>query len=321
MKRPFIALAIVAASVSSSNVFSQSAATKHFSSYAKIIPPSPNVAAMEKFGNTSVSHYTGVPDISLPLYQIVSRDITVPISLSYHAGGIRVSEEASRVGLGWSLQAGGVISRHIINIDDFLVSSSAFLSSLNQSPELKQNPEYVATQEVFYGTQIKLMRTSDHELESFDLGDYAKITEFDFEPDNFNYSFPGHSGKFILTREREAMLMKKEKIDIRVIGDYADRWEIRTADGYKYEFAEYETVKGEDQVAHRSAWYLTKIVSPKGAEVIFNYTNQPQQYIQPQGEYFEMISPYKQTPCSAIECQATPPIKESIQGKRSPTFI
>ena len=74
----------------------------------EIIPPSPNAAAFSKYGNVPVSPYTGIPNIDIPIYTISTRDIKVPISLSYHAGGIKVGDEASRVGLGWVLNAGGL---------------------------------------------------------------------------------------------------------------------------------------------------------------------------------------------------------------------
>src|SRR3954462_15371526 len=86
---------------------------------AQVVRPSPNVQAMQKYGDIPVSAYTGIANISIPLYTIQFRDITVPISLSYHASGIKVAEEASQVGLGWVLNAGGTISRTVMGDDDF----------------------------------------------------------------------------------------------------------------------------------------------------------------------------------------------------------
>jgi YD repeat-containing protein len=52
------------------------------------------VAALGKYVEVPVSPYTGVANISVPLYEIKSRDISVPITISYHGGGNKVGEEA-----------------------------------------------------------------------------------------------------------------------------------------------------------------------------------------------------------------------------------
>src|SRR5438876_9625417 len=84
----------------------------------KVIGPSPNAAAIQKYGDYKIGTYTGVPDINIPLYTINVNDLHVPISISYHAGGIRVDEESSRTGLGWVLNAGGAITRNVLGLDD-----------------------------------------------------------------------------------------------------------------------------------------------------------------------------------------------------------
>src|SRR5205085_12228803 len=85
----------------------------------KIIPPSPNAAALGKFGDIPVSPYTGSTDVTIPIYTIQARGVSVPVNLSYHTGGIRLSEESGWVGLGWALSAGGMVSRSINDKDDF----------------------------------------------------------------------------------------------------------------------------------------------------------------------------------------------------------
>ena len=72
-----------------------------------IVPPSPNSASLGKYGELPIGLYTGIPNINIPIYELKTQGITVPISLSYHAGGLRVTEIAPQVGLGWSLNAGG----------------------------------------------------------------------------------------------------------------------------------------------------------------------------------------------------------------------
>jgi hypothetical protein len=58
-------------------------ATAQAPQLAKVTPPSPNAAAFQKYGEIPVSPYTGIPDISIPVYTVQFRDITIPITLSY----------------------------------------------------------------------------------------------------------------------------------------------------------------------------------------------------------------------------------------------
>jgi hypothetical protein len=87
-------------------------------------PPSPNANSLGVYGEIPVNYYNGLPEINIPIYKIGTRDIELDISLSYHAGGIRVDDEASWIGLGWSLNAGGVITRVIKNKEDEYVNNT-----------------------------------------------------------------------------------------------------------------------------------------------------------------------------------------------------
>ena len=77
--------------------------------FPTVTPKSPEASAFQKYGETEINEYTGNPAISIPLYTL-SKGIEVPLSLTYDGGGIQVSQEASWVGLGWSLNVGGCIN-------------------------------------------------------------------------------------------------------------------------------------------------------------------------------------------------------------------
>ena len=81
-------------------------------------PVAPTPASLGKYGDIPVSNHTGIPDITIPIYTLSEGSISVPISLSYHASGIKVQETASWVGLGWALNAGGVITRTVQGAPD-----------------------------------------------------------------------------------------------------------------------------------------------------------------------------------------------------------
>ena len=76
----------------------------------KLTPLSPQAAMIQRFGNYPVDYSTGVPKISIPLYNIKIGDFELPISIDYHNSGIKVQDIATQVGLGWMLNAGGCIS-------------------------------------------------------------------------------------------------------------------------------------------------------------------------------------------------------------------
>lgn len=66
---------------------------------------SPNVASLGTFGDIPVSLFTGTPDISIPLIDLKGKDLSLPIVLRYHPGGIKPNQRG-----GWLAQAGIFLS-------------------------------------------------------------------------------------------------------------------------------------------------------------------------------------------------------------------
>ena len=50
---------------------------------------------------------------------VKARGLDLPLTLSYHAGGFRVNEEAGWTGLGWTLKTSGNITQIVKGFDDF----------------------------------------------------------------------------------------------------------------------------------------------------------------------------------------------------------
>jgi hypothetical protein len=78
-----------------------------------VVPQSPTVASFSKYIDFPVSLYTGQAEVSVPVYNMKVGDIEVPVNLQYHTGGVKVEDIGSFVGLNWSLNAGGTITRVI----------------------------------------------------------------------------------------------------------------------------------------------------------------------------------------------------------------
>lgn len=253
----------------------------HSSAYSpKIIPPSPNAAALGKFGNVPVSYYTGVPQISVPIYTLSSRKISVPIGISYHASGIKVAEEASRVGLGWALNAGGTISRTVVGEDDF---AGKYFSTTKNIP---MGPTYVPK------NNIQLYQSDSDSSEFINTTNqtskFVKLetdngSTFDYQPDLFTFNIGGLSGRFSITKDKQIVLGKHEKIKIEMKGNpnqgapgQGIYWEVTSPDGILYRFKQVELVSSSsDGIARASSWHITEIISPDGDKIKFEYATKP----------------------------------------------
>ena len=58
-------------------------------------------------------NYVGQANLTIPIYEIDLDGKKFPIALSYHTDGTRVAQEATWIGLGWTLQAGGCVVRQV----------------------------------------------------------------------------------------------------------------------------------------------------------------------------------------------------------------
>jgi hypothetical protein len=67
---------------------------------------------------SDVSLSTGTLSAGLPIFTLQEGNLAVPISLGYDGSGVQVGEEASSVGLKWSMNAGSVIVRSIRGMPD-----------------------------------------------------------------------------------------------------------------------------------------------------------------------------------------------------------
>lgn len=143
------------------------------------VPPSPNAAALTKFGNIPVGPATGIPQVTIPIYQYTSKSngLSLPISLDYHAGGVRVDEVASNVGIGWALNAGGVVSRGVKGTPD--EDQDGFLNTPWFDGATGNSPATAPSSKPFVKAYNRTL---------------------DIEADLFTFNFNGRSGRFVYGR-------------------------------------------------------------------------------------------------------------------------
>jgi hypothetical protein len=233
-------------------------------------PVTPNAAALGKFGEFPVNLSSGLVDITIPLYEVKTAKLSVPISLKYHASGIKPSDQASSVGLGWALQAGGMISRNVMEkIDDF---NGYLTPNTVIKPTNLINPDAVADDfdyiKSFYSTGNQPPR--------------------DAQPDIFNYNLSGKGGKFFFSSDKvNVITIPYDKVKItNTAGAGLLSFTIVDTDGKTYLFGKtldgtncYEetyTRTGINDLEDyaKTSWLLSAIISADKTDTIrFSYTS------------------------------------------------
>ena len=75
------------------------------------LPPSPEPASAVKYVDVPFNHSLGRAELDIKVYTVRGRELIIPIELLYSSGGIRLEEVAGVAGLGWTLSAGGCVTR------------------------------------------------------------------------------------------------------------------------------------------------------------------------------------------------------------------
>ena len=67
--------------------------------------------------------FTGTVNVNIPIYNYSVDGLNLGVSLSYNTLGIKLDEVASNVGLGWTLNTGGIITRETHGVEDELTQT------------------------------------------------------------------------------------------------------------------------------------------------------------------------------------------------------
>ncbi|WP_299762451.1 RHS repeat domain-containing protein [uncultured Pontibacter sp.] len=231
-----------------------------------VLPPSPNAAALGKYGGLAPNLSTGTINHTVPLHELVSSSLKLPISLNYNSNGLRVDEISSRVGTGWTLNAGGVVTRTVYGAVDEWAQRIAPPADLAAS-------------------EADLLRFLQDVTISNNRGPY------DAEPDVFSFNFNGHAGRFILDDAQMPILLEHSSLKIeKTMGVDANSrtiisgFTITTAEGVKYVFggatatettvtSQLGPVCGKNyDYPVTTAWYLKEILHPNNDFISFSYS-------------------------------------------------
>jgi hypothetical protein len=203
---------------------------------------SPNAESAQ---NVNVDLYHGVAHVSIPLYQVRNRNANVSISLNYTPPNKEdsVIYYPGWTGLGWSLSAGGLITRTVRGVRD----ESVVVNGLSIWPY------------------------------SFVWDQY------DPHEDLFSFNFCGYSGKFFFHKGRWIVFNTTTPNIIisprYTVGNTSPReitgFLLQFPNGFIYSFgtsvSSYVIDPNHASIEKPSAWYLSQIESPEGDCLYFNY--------------------------------------------------
>lgn len=269
--------------------------------HENIIPPSPQASDLGKYSEATVNHQTGVPNISIPIHSIKGKDISHNIVLSYDASGRKVAEIASWTGLGWTLQAGGVITRTVRGLPD--ENSNGYFSKY---PDWKQNHEANYFDPGYDPKEDRHAPETNFLKECYE-GSY------DLLPDVYSFNFNGHQGQimFDATTKKPMVIphqdMKVERTFYDNNGIYmsnADAWTITTSDGaiYNFEHSDIETTNSYSPSGFFiSAWHLSSIENYNQTEKI-SFTYNTINNVQGSTRYSVQSTKYLKTNSSQEQC-------------------
>lgn len=239
----------------------------------------PEAASLGRYGAFQVSEYSGSADISIPLYEVKSGEVSFPISLYYDASGIKVEQDATFVGLGWNLNYGGMISHIVCGHDDFReypnTDKTYFKEYFTAVPDDAPLQYYYR-----YGTHMQYVSDGGDWTMCLpaDAKQYLLHTDMAqglYVPDIFQANFCGHHLSFIIDQRDSSKIVilgddtKKYKIEYEMDNVYPRSFKIVDDKGITYLFTAYKEFDRKD------AYYLTHVYGADGmygkSHVQFDY--------------------------------------------------
>jgi hypothetical protein len=233
----------------------------------KITPPSLTAQAFMRYGEIPVDYSTGVPNISIPLYTIKGRKLELPLSISYHASGIKVNDVATSVGLGWVLNCGGIVARSIFGKkDEAAIGTATYTIATQMYDAIRNGISYLVNGEYPW-------------LYDFDQYVNNNFNELDPQSDRFFYSLPnGTSGVFrydfitneIIKLPYKPLIIRADSSGNSISGYHILRFKITDEQGIVYTFERYNQYT--EYLTNSTDYLLTKIVSADKTDSIqINY--------------------------------------------------
>ena len=214
-------------------------------------PTSAQSYSLSKVEAIPMDYFRGKANISIPIYTISVDGVSIPISLSYNTGGIKLNEVSSTVGLGWSLSISGTISKNVMGLDD---SDVPFFS--------KNIADYGAYTGDFSINSSNEIRANIESLYN---------NHYDTQKDIFDYNLPTASGSFLLKDNNETFLIPHDDV---IITKKDNKFYIKDTQGAEYWMSSRNLIMpetlGGPTVTHKTLYSLDEL-KVNNKSVVFSY--------------------------------------------------
>lgn len=245
-----------------------------------ILPPSPSAYELGKFGNVPVGMFTGTAQYSIPIFEFKTPNIKIPITVDYNSNGIKVDQMPTTTGLGWNLNAGGVITRTIRGKPDDALSVIDYKFA------------------DFPGSDIDFADPTTSKY--YNMVGYNTSNNFDSEQDLFTFNCNGYSGSFVFNRDnKDIILLDQQPLNFSYSNLNDGIFTMTASDGVIYTFSITEksnsiasgckSYSPDAYTYYTTAWYLSAITHPSGDVINFNYSTENNSSV-PDYSYYQGIN-------------------------------
>ncbi|MBY0432623.1 MAG: hypothetical protein K2U26_00780, partial [Cyclobacteriaceae bacterium] len=230
---------------------------------------------------------TGKAQISIPLWELSTSTVKAPIGIVYNGGGVKVTDGGGSAGMGWSLQAGGQVTRNVRGLPDDMIVRGWLSDTRAQSLQS------------FLPTADNNLANCDDELADANALHpiiYPNGYVGDTEPDLFTVQAPGLSVQFIFDQNGVIRLIPYQDLKFQFTRHATTRdivsFTVTRNDGtvYNFNLARQTSRKSlsnpsnfdvryfyndywayDDETKFNYTWLLSSIVDPVGQTVSFSY--------------------------------------------------
>ncbi|MGN0231489.1 MAG: RHS repeat domain-containing protein, partial [Muribaculaceae bacterium] len=213
-----------------------------------LIPPTPQSRQYMECQTPKPSLLTGASEFSIPIYTINSDNYSLPVTLRYHSNGVKVMDDATPVGFGWSLLPALRATRTIMGRPDELFQ---FMGDSFQTGNNK-DLAYECMVNQFAESRINTGRyDSQHDIISFALPFYTITRIINMTDDG--PEFVGNDMEYRVTSDNTL-----------------DTITVTAPDGVRYIFGspnEYQPSDSYYPGQLRTAWALVRIELTSGRNI------------------------------------------------------